>query len=84
MFGTNGKLECEDGLMENHGVQAECRAAFSHIEKWRASEEEANSSRHHQLDGWVVERPQTVDEEVMRIKIWMAKDQTDTDTSQTD
>ena len=82
MFGTSGKLACEDGQMENHGVQAECQAAFLHTEKWRASEEVVNSF-HHQHDEWL-ERLRTVDEEVMRIKIWMAKDQTDTDTSQTD
>lgn len=30
------------------------------------------------------ERHQTVDEEVMRIRIWMVTDQMDTDTSQMD
>ena len=83
MFGTSGKLACEDGQMENHGVQAECRAVFSPAERWKASEEEVNSFPRHQLDEWV-ERLQTVDEEVMRIKIWMARDRMDTDTSQTD
>ena len=82
MFGTSGKLACEDGQMENHGVQAECLAAFLHIEKWRASGEVVNSF-HHLLDEWV-ERLRTVDVEVMRIKIWMAKDRTGTDTSQMD
>jgi hypothetical protein len=78
----SGKLACEDGQMENHGVQAECRAAFLHTGKWRASEEVVNSF-HHLLGEWV-ERLRTVDEEVMRIKIWMAKDRTDTDTSPMD
>jgi hypothetical protein len=68
--------------MENHGVQAECRVAFLHTEKWRGSEEGVNSF-HRQHDEWA-ERLRTVDEEVMRIKIWMAKDRTDTDTNLTD
>jgi hypothetical protein len=82
LFGMSGKQVCEDGRTENHGVRAEFLAVFSPTERWRASEEEVNLFR-HQLDEWA-ERLQTVDEEATRIKIWMVKDQTDTDTNQTD
>jgi hypothetical protein len=75
------KQECEDGQMENHGVQAEFLEAFSHIERWRAREEEETSC-HHQSDAWPAKH-QTVVEEVTRIWIWMVKNQMATDTSPT-
>ena len=68
--------------MESHGVQAECRVAFSRIEKWRASGEEVNLFHHRR--GELAEKHQTADAEVMMIRIWMVKDQMGTDTSQTD
>jgi hypothetical protein len=74
-----GKLACEDGQMESHGVRAEFLEAFSHTGKWRGREEEGNLY-HHLLDE-CKGRHQRVDVEVMRTLIWMGMDQMDTDTS---
>lgn len=78
----SGKPACEDGQTESRGAPAEFLVAFSHIEKWRASEE-AEVSYHH-LHEEFLERHQIADAEVTRIWTWMAKDLMDTDISQTD
>ena len=68
--------------MGNHGAPAEYRAASSHTERWRARGE-VDLSHKHLFDD-KMERHQTVEEAATKTKIWMAKDQMDTDTSQTD
>lgn len=76
--GMNEKLECGDGRMASRGAPAESRAASSHIARWRANAEEANSQM-RQLDGQA--RRQIVDEAVMRTRKWMAMGLMDTATS---
>jgi len=80
LFGTSGKQECEDGQMESPGAPAEYPEAFSPTVRWRASGEEASSCHIHH-DG-EQGRLQTVGGGVMRIKMGMGMDRTDTDTSQ--
>lgn len=65
--------------MGSHGAQVEYLGAFLHTARWRASVEEDNSYQH--LHEELEARHQIVDEEVMRIKIWMGRDQMGTDTS---
>jgi endo-1,4-beta-D-glucanase Y len=82
LFGMRGKLACEDGQMGNHGVRAEFLEVFSHTERWKAREEEDNlyHRQHDECKG----RHQRVDEEAVRILIWMGMDQMDTGTSRMD
>lgn len=67
--------------MGNHGVPAESLEAFLHTARWRVREEEETS--YHRQQDELGARHQIVAEAVMRIKIWMAMDQMDTDTSRT-